>query len=139
LQICTPLIGDGLCRFVFDILDLWFPCHVSCLLAVLLGLGPWLLAALTMFCNLSSDDWKPSCHLDTHSGCGKVREGCPPPMGQNISASTARSSEMSSAEFFIILHHCIYEHNALPFLFIQDLTSSIDAGHLYVDRKFLVN
>jgi hypothetical protein len=27
----------------------------------------------------------------------------------------------------------------LPLLCIQDLTSFIDAGRLYVDRKFLVN
>jgi hypothetical protein len=41
--------------------------------------------------------------------------------------------------FFIILHLCIYERNALPLLCIQDLTSSIDVGRLYVDWKFLVN
>jgi hypothetical protein len=33
----------------------------------------------------------------------------------------------------------MYEHNASPFLYIQDLTSSIDAGCLYVEPKFLVN
>jgi hypothetical protein len=37
-----------------------------------------------MFCNLSSDDWKPSFHLAMHSGCGKVREESPPLIGQNI-------------------------------------------------------
>jgi hypothetical protein len=41
--------------------------------------------------------------------------------------------------FFIILHHCIYEHRVSPFFCIQDLTSSIDDGRLYVERKFLVN
>jgi hypothetical protein len=41
--------------------------------------------------------------------------------------------------FFIILHRCIYECNILALFYIQDLTSSIDAGRLYVDQKFLVN
>jgi hypothetical protein len=41
--------------------------------------------------------------------------------------------------FFIILHLCIYERRVSPFLCIQDLTSSIDAGCLYVERKFLAN
>jgi hypothetical protein len=41
--------------------------------------------------------------------------------------------------FFIILHRCIYERNVSPLFCIQDLTSSIDVGRLYVDRKFLVN
>jgi hypothetical protein len=41
--------------------------------------------------------------------------------------------------FFIILHHCIYERRVSPFLYIQDLTSSIDAGRLYVEWKFLAN
>jgi hypothetical protein len=42
-----------MCRFVFDIPDLWLPCHVSFLLVHLIGLVPWLLAVLRMFCNLS--------------------------------------------------------------------------------------
>jgi hypothetical protein len=54
---------------------------------VLLGLVPWLLVVLRMFCNLSSGDWRPSCHLDMHSGCGKVREGCLLSMSRNSSAS----------------------------------------------------
>jgi hypothetical protein len=33
----------------------------------------------------------------------------------------------------------MYERNASLFLCMQDLTSSIDAGRLYVDRKFLIN
>jgi hypothetical protein len=41
--------------------------------------------------------------------------------------------------FFIILHRCMYEHRVSPFLCIQDLTSSIEAGRLYVERKFLAN
>jgi hypothetical protein len=41
--------------------------------------------------------------------------------------------------FFITLHHCIYERNVSPFFYMHDLTSSIDAGHLYVDQKFLAN
>jgi hypothetical protein len=52
----TPLIGVGLCHFVFDILDLWLSYHMSCTLALLLGLVPWLLAVLQMSYNLSSDD-----------------------------------------------------------------------------------
>jgi hypothetical protein len=54
-------------------------------------------------------------------------------------ASTARSSETSSAEFLIILHHYMYEHRVSSFLCMQDLTSSSDTGRLYVERKFLVN
>jgi hypothetical protein len=60
------------CATFFDILDLWLSCHMSCTLAFLLGLVPWLLAVLKTFCNLLSDDWKPFCHLDMHSGCGKL-------------------------------------------------------------------
>jgi hypothetical protein len=41
--------------------------------------------------------------------------------------------------FFIVLHRCIYERKASPFFCIQDLTSSIDAGRLYVERKFCAN
>jgi hypothetical protein len=33
----------------------------------------------------------------------------------------------------------MYEHRVLPFLCMQDLTSSSDAGRLYVERKSLVN
>jgi hypothetical protein len=87
LQICTPLIVDDLCYFVLDILDLWLRFPVLCFLTVLLGLIPLHLVVLGMSCNLSLDDWKLSCHLGTHSGCGKVHEACPPPMGHNISAS----------------------------------------------------
>jgi hypothetical protein len=42
-------------------------------------------------------------------------------------------------EFFIVLHHCIYERKASPFFCIHDLTSSIDASHLYVEQKFHAN
>jgi hypothetical protein len=91
LLICTLLLGDGLCRFVFDTIDLWSPCHVSYLLVVLLGLVPWLLVVLKMFCNLSSGDWRPSCHIDMHSGCGKVHEGCPLLTGRNTLASVVCS------------------------------------------------
>jgi hypothetical protein len=86
LQICTPLIGYDLCPFVLDSLDLWLRCPASRILAAPLGLIPWCLADLRTSCNLSSGEWKPSCHLGTRSGCGKVREACPPPMGQNIVA-----------------------------------------------------
>jgi hypothetical protein len=54
-------------------------------------------------------------------------------------ASIALSSETSSAVFFIVLHRCIYERKDSPFFCIQDLTSSIDAGRLYVEQKFCVN
>jgi hypothetical protein len=54
-------------------------------------------------------------------------------------ASTACSSETSSVEFFIILHHCIYERRVSPFLCMQDLTSSSDVGRLYIEWKFLAN
>jgi hypothetical protein len=78
---------DDLRYFILDILDLWLRCPMLCFLAMLLGLIPLRLAVLGMSCNLSSDDWKLSCHLGTHSGCAKVHEACPPPMGQNILAS----------------------------------------------------
>jgi hypothetical protein len=214
---------------------------MSCTLALLLGLVPWLLAVLKILCNLSSDDWKPTCRLNMHSGCGKVREGCPSLMGQNIWAylicsclfyDTLQSHlllrlfsrtlqllgytwcgrprcEICASgcvvclicrtranvlfcydkrflhlwicllfplvltlfwalffltlqldlngegqmqrhlllarrrrlplSFIIILHCCIYERSVSLFFCIQDLTSSIDASRLYVDRKFLVN
>jgi hypothetical protein len=54
-------------------------------------------------------------------------------------ASTARSSETFSAEFSIILHRCMYERRVSSFLCMHDLTSSSDAGRLYVEQKFLVN
>jgi hypothetical protein len=41
--------------------------------------------------------------------------------------------------FFIILHHWTYDPRVSPSPCRQDLTSSIDAGRLYVERKFLVN
>jgi hypothetical protein len=40
---------------------------------------------------------------------------------------------------FIILHRCMYERRVSSFLCVHDLTSSSDAGRLYVERKFLVN
>jgi hypothetical protein len=38
-----------------------------------------------------------------------------------------------------MLHHCMYERRVSPLLCVQDLTSSRDAGRLYVERKFLAN
>jgi hypothetical protein len=38
-----------------------------------------------------------------------------------------------------MLQRCIYERSASPLLYTQDLTSSIDTGRVYVDRKLLVN
>jgi hypothetical protein len=45
---------------------------VLCFLDVLLGLIPLHLVTLGTSCNLSSGDWKLSCHLGMHSGCGKI-------------------------------------------------------------------
>jgi hypothetical protein len=38
-----------------------------------------------------------------------------------------------------MLHRCMYERRVLPLLCVQDLTSSRDAGRLYVEQKFLMN
>jgi hypothetical protein len=46
---------------------------------------------------------------------------------------------MSSTEFFITLHHYIEERSISPFLCTHALTSSSDAGRLYVEQKFLAN
>jgi hypothetical protein len=54
-------------------------------------------------------------------------------------ASTARSSKTSFVEKNYILHRCMYERRVSPFLCMQDLTSSSDAGRLYVEQKFLAN
>jgi hypothetical protein len=59
---------------------------VLCFLDVLLGLIPLHLVILGTSCNLSSGNWKLSCHLGMHSGCGKVHEAYLLPMGQNILA-----------------------------------------------------
>jgi hypothetical protein len=48
-------------------------------------------------------------------------------------ASIARSSKMSSAEFFIMLHRCMYERRVSLLLCVQDLTSSRDVERLYVE------
>jgi hypothetical protein len=53
--------------------------------------------------------------------------------------SIARSSETFSAEFFIMLQHCMYERSVSPLFCTQAFTSSIDAGCVYVDRKLFVN
>jgi hypothetical protein len=45
-------------------------------------------------------------------------------------ASIAHSSEMSSAEFFIMLQCYMYERSDSPFLYMQSLTSSIDVGRV---------
>jgi hypothetical protein len=54
-------------------------------------------------------------------------------------ASIALSLETSSAEFLITLQHCIYERRVSSLFYMHDLTSSSDAGRLYVERKFLAN
>jgi hypothetical protein len=41
--------------------------------------------------------------------------------------------------FFIILNRCMYERRVSSFLCMQDLTSSSDAGRLYVEQNFCVN
>jgi hypothetical protein len=38
-----------------------------------------------------------------------------------------------------MLHRCMFEHRVSPLFYVQYLTSSRDAGHLYVEQKFLVN
>jgi hypothetical protein len=45
-------------------------------------------------------------------------------------ASIARSSEMSSTEFYIMLQHCIYEHNDSPLFCVQAFSSSIDVDRV---------
>jgi hypothetical protein len=56
-----------------------------------------------------------------------------------MNASIAVSSETSTAEFLIIRHLWIYALNVSPRCCTQALTSSMDAGRLYVDLKLLVN
>jgi hypothetical protein len=46
---------------------------------------------------------------------------------------------MFSTEFFITLQRCMYERSASQLFYTQAFTSSIDAGHVYVDRKLFVN
>jgi hypothetical protein len=46
---------------------------------------------------------------------------------------------MSSIEFLITLHRCIYERKVSPFLCTHDFTSSSDARRLYVEQKSLTN
>jgi hypothetical protein len=45
-------------------------------------------------------------------------------------ASIACSSDTLSAEFFIMLQHCIYERSDSPLFCVQALSSSIEAGHM---------
>jgi hypothetical protein len=56
-----------------------------------------------------------------------------------MNASIALSSETSTAEFLMMLHLWIYALNVSPRCYTQSLTSSMDAGCLYVDLKLLVN
>jgi hypothetical protein len=48
-------------------------------------------------------------------------------------------SETSTAEFLIRLHLWMYARSVSSCCCTHALTSSIDAGRLYVDLKFLVN
>src|SRR5215207_5646805 len=52
-------------------------------------------------------------------------------------ASIARSSDISSAEFLIMFHRCIYFLIDSSCFCRHALSSSNDAGFLQVDRKFL--
>jgi hypothetical protein len=56
-----------------------------------------------------------------------------------VKASIALSSETSTAEFLIMLHRCMYDQSDSLRWCVQALTSSIDAGCLYVELKLLVN
>jgi hypothetical protein len=56
-----------------------------------------------------------------------------------MNASIALSSETSTAEFLIRLHLWMYACSVSSRYCTHVLTSSIDAGHLYVDLKLLVN
>jgi hypothetical protein len=56
-----------------------------------------------------------------------------------VKALIALSSETSTAEFFIMLHLCMYDLSVLLRCCMQALTFSIDAGRSYVDLKLLVN
>jgi hypothetical protein len=49
------------------------------------------------------------------------------------------SSETLTAEFFMMLHLWIYALNVSLRCCTQALTSSMDAGRLYVDLKLLMN
>jgi hypothetical protein len=56
-----------------------------------------------------------------------------------MNASIALSSETSTAEFLIRLHHWMYARKVSSRCCTHALTSSIDADRLYVDLKLLVN
>jgi hypothetical protein len=56
-----------------------------------------------------------------------------------MNASIALSSETSTAEFLIRLHLWMYARNVSSRCCTHALTSSIEAGCLYVDLKLLVN
>jgi hypothetical protein len=62
-----------------------------------------------------------------------------PRRNPSVHASIALSSETTNVEFLIMLHHCMYDLSVLLHCCMQTLTSSIDAGRLYVDLKLLVN
>jgi hypothetical protein len=62
-----------------------------------------------------------------------------PHRSPSVKASSALSSETSTAEFLIMLHLCMYDRSVSLRSCMQALTSSIDVGRLYVDLKLLVN
>ena len=72
--ICILSTLGALLVFAFDILDFYV-----FLLASFLGLSPWRLATLGMFCNPSSGDLRPFSRRGTHSGFDKVRITYPQP------------------------------------------------------------
>jgi hypothetical protein len=47
-----------------------------------------------------------------------------------MKASIALSSETSTAEFLMMLHHCMYDRSDSLRCCVQALTSSVDAGRL---------
>jgi hypothetical protein len=61
-----------------------------------------------------------------------------PRLSPTMNASIALSSETLTAKFLIMLHLWIYALNVSPRCCMQALTSSMDAGRLYVDLKLLV-
>jgi hypothetical protein len=62
-----------------------------------------------------------------------------PRRNPSVMVSIALSSETSTIEFLIMIHLCMYDLNVSLRCCMQALTSSIDAGRLYVHLKLLVN
>jgi hypothetical protein len=62
-----------------------------------------------------------------------------PRLNPSMNASIALSSETSTTKFLMMLHLWIYVLNVTLHCCMQALTSSMDAGRLYVNLKLLVN